>query len=120
MVGRDFEVVEVEKGKTTSLDCSISGTEPLEFEWYLGAELMKSAKTQFVHQTAQNRILQFLSVRTTDEGRYTCKGSNSAGDARKTYELRVLGELGINQIISVWGFQNIITQKFVDTFQDCS
>lgn len=41
--------------------------------------------------SSRGRQLHILSVQVSDSGRFTCIAKNSAGEARKNYDLKVLG-----------------------------
>ncbi len=94
MEGALLEAVEVIESQSTSLDCKISGTEPLEIEWLKGSSSLSLAgsRNDFVQISSKGRKLHVLSARTSDEGRYTCVGRNAAGEARKNFQLIVLGK----------------------------
>ncbi len=94
--GEGVDVVEVLLNQAIDLHCEISGTEPIDVEWQKNGQTIDlggiRGGASYVQISSRGRKLHLLSAQVSDTARYTCIARNSAGEARKTFDLRVLGK----------------------------
>ena len=81
-------------GETIRLTCTLTGRPLPEIRWYRdGIELPDDASDDDWSEgnTRSSSSLQLVDVLEDDSGRYTCKGSNSAGSLNYTYDVSIGG-----------------------------
>uniref|UniRef100_A0A914RG71 Ig-like domain-containing protein n=1 Tax=Parascaris equorum TaxID=6256 RepID=A0A914RG71_PAREQ len=81
IAGDKLETVEVLVNEPHDLECEVSGTEPMDIEWQRGGQTI-----DFGGIRGGSNYMQ-----VADTGRFSCVSRNSAGEARKSYDLKVLG-----------------------------
>ncbi|VDK37691.1 unnamed protein product, partial [Gongylonema pulchrum] len=111
--GGKQEMIEVLVNEPKDLICDASGTEPIEIEWLRDGKAIEfgggpRSATSYLQVSSRGRILHILSAQVTDSARYTCIAQNSAGDAKKIYDLAVLVPPTINETSSSPPLQTII------------
>ena len=72
----------VELGSTTTLRCSVSGTDPLEYQWSHNGTIIPAATSS---------TYTVSSALFSNAGTYTCQVSNWADESSGTYTLNVQG-----------------------------
>ena len=78
------------RGNSASLVCIADGTPTPTVSWIRdGATLAPDAHVRFLNL---NTTVQMVQARVNDTGRYTCVANNSAGQASRHFNLKVLGE----------------------------
>lgn len=79
-------------GKQATLQCSLTGTSPMEVVWHKD-NIAVSSGGNYVMKCEKNKYsLQIQSLAVADQGVYLCKASNSVGTATCTTELRVVNK----------------------------
>ncbi|CAI4229355.1 unnamed protein product [Auanema sp. JU1783] len=92
--GDKFEKIEVIEKNRQELHCELNDTSSnVDIEWQkagqtITLDALRGDRYLQIQQNGQR--LHILSARTTDTGRYSCIARNPAGEARKTFELKVL------------------------------
>uniref|UniRef100_F1KPK8 Hemicentin-2 n=1 Tax=Ascaris suum TaxID=6253 RepID=F1KPK8_ASCSU len=112
IAGDKLETVEVLVNEPHDLECEVSGTEPMDIEWQRGGQTIDfggiRGGSSYMQVSARGRRLHILSAQVADTGRFTCVSRNSAGEARKSYDLKVLVPPTINETTSSLPLQTII------------
>lgn len=84
------EDVTVIKGNLASLLCNADGIPPPTVSWFKdGGTLFPDHNIVFLNL---NTTLEIGSTQVDDTGRYTCVANNTAGQAGRHFNLKVLGE----------------------------
>ncbi|CAJ0583273.1 unnamed protein product, partial [Mesorhabditis spiculigera] len=110
--GDAHEVLEVIENERQDLHCNVVESESgVEIEWQkagqtIGPDLLR--ENPFLQLPSSGRRLHLLSAKTGDAGRYTCVVKNPAGEARKTFELKVFVPASINEATSSPDMQTVI------------
>lgn len=77
-------------GNVVSLLCAADGTPPPTVSWFKeGLTLFPAPNLRFLNL---NMSLQIPQAHDNNTGRYTCVANNTAGQASRHFNLRVLGE----------------------------
>lgn len=80
----------VVKGNVASLLCIAHGTPTPTVSWLREGEVLHPDQhLKFLNMNTTARIIQ---THVNDTGRYTCVAKNSAGQASRHFNLKVLGE----------------------------
>ncbi|CAG9531886.1 unnamed protein product [Cercopithifilaria johnstoni] len=113
IVGDKQEVIEVLINEAKDLFCDISGTEPIDIEWLRDGKAIEfinepRSTTSYLQISSRGRILHILSAQISDTARYVCVARNTAGEARKIFDLRVLIPPAISETSSSPPLQTII------------
>ncbi|CAD6189244.1 unnamed protein product [Caenorhabditis auriculariae] len=94
--GQPTEVVEVFENSRHDLLCEVNDTgSRLEIEWQKSGQTISQETLKdenLIQIPSSGRKLNILSARTSDAGRYTCVVKNSAGEARKSFDVKILGQ----------------------------
>ncbi|KAK1875087.1 Titin [Dissostichus eleginoides] len=86
-------------GKQAMLQCSLTGTSPMEVVWHKD-NIAVSSGGNYVMKCEKNKYsLQIKSLTVADQGVYLCKASNSVGTATFTTELRVVNKPSFVQTV---------------------
>ncbi|CAJ0933934.1 unnamed protein product, partial [Mesorhabditis belari] len=113
--GEAHQILEVVENDRQDLHCDVNETDSgVEIEWQkagqtIGPEQLR--ENTFLQLPSSGRRLHILSARVTDAGRYTCVVRNPAGEARKTFELKVYVPASINEANSSPDMQTIVPGK---------
>lgn len=84
------EDVTVVRGNLASLLCVADGTPTPTVSWLKeGETLIPDPHLKFMNL---NTSVQIVQARVNDTGRYTCVANNTAGQASRHFNLKVLGE----------------------------
>lgn len=84
------EDVTVVKGNLASLVCIADGTPTPTVSWLReGVTVVPEPHLRFFNQ---NTTLQITRAQVNDTGRYTCVANNTAGQASRHFNIKVLGE----------------------------
>uniref|UniRef100_A0A914V1Q2 Ig-like domain-containing protein n=1 Tax=Plectus sambesii TaxID=2011161 RepID=A0A914V1Q2_9BILA len=115
IAGDQLETVEVIVNQAHDLNCEVSGTEPLDVEWQRGGQTVDVGGIRgggsYLQISSRGRKLHLLSAQVTDTSRYTCVARNTAGEARKIIDLRVLVPPIINETLSSKPLQTVIPES---------
>ncbi|EFO22762.2 hypothetical protein LOAG_05722 [Loa loa] len=111
--GDKQELVEVFVNEAKDLFCDVSGTEPIDIEWLRDGKTMEFVgeshpATSYLQASSRGRILHILSAQILDTARYVCIAQNTAGEAKKIYDLHVLVPPIISETSSSPPLQTII------------
>ncbi|KJH48748.1 immunoglobulin I-set domain protein [Dictyocaulus viviparus] len=124
LLGNKYEKREVIESFKAVLTCELNNTDPsVDIEWQKAGQTITQQTLRddsYLQIPSSGQRLYILSARITDSGRYTCIVRNAAGEARKTYDLRVLVPPSINEISSSESIQNVIpgSQMSLDCIVD--
>lgn len=84
---KEMDEVTAKLGQPAVMKCQIIGRPVPEIKWYhAGKEVVESRKYE-MSSDGRNHILSIMTDQQEDEGQYTCKALNDAGDAETTGEL---------------------------------
>ncbi|EYB86265.1 hypothetical protein Y032_0282g1277 [Ancylostoma ceylanicum] len=112
ILGSKHEKLEVIENFRQDLICDFNHTDsPVDIEWQKAGQTITQQTLRddsYLQIPSSGRRLHILSARTTDTGRYTCIVRNAAGEARKTFDLKVLVPPSINELSSSESLQNVI------------
>ncbi|KAK6759923.1 hypothetical protein RB195_021467 [Necator americanus] len=112
ILGDKHEKLEVIENFRQDLICDLKNTDsPVDIEWQKAGQTITQQTLRddsYLQIPSSGRRLHILSARTTDTGRYTCIVRNAAGEARKTFDLKVLVPPSINELSSSESLQNVI------------
>ncbi|XP_013419361.1 titin-like [Lingula anatina] len=75
-----FKDVEVTPKRDTYLECKIKGSPAPEVTWYHNNKPLKDSKHIKMEKIGDMHILNIYKVTPEDEGEYTCKAVNTAGE----------------------------------------
>lgn len=79
-------------GKQAVLQCSLTGSSPMEVVWHKDNVVISSDGNYVVKCEKNKYSLNIKSLDLTDQGVYLCKASNSVGTATFTTGLRVINK----------------------------
>lgn len=71
--------VEGIKGKDASLHCEVSGTPPLQVNWYKDSRPLKESRKYKMVSEDSSATLHIIKLEQDDAGLYECKVSNNVG-----------------------------------------
>ncbi|XP_077997326.1 protein Obscurin-like [Glandiceps talaboti] len=111
---KDSDVVE---GNEVKFQCTIIGTPTPEVTWYYQRKPIKETSDFKFLQVGINYTLHIVEAFPEDEGEYTCKATNSAGDSSWSAELFV-DEQGSRAYSSRKKRTTGFTPSFVHELQD--
>uniref|UniRef100_A0A3P9Q014 Ig-like domain-containing protein n=1 Tax=Poecilia reticulata TaxID=8081 RepID=A0A3P9Q014_POERE len=77
-------------GKQAVLQCSLTGSSPMEVVWHKDNIAIASEGNYVIKSEKNKYSLHIKSLELTDQGVYLCKASNSVGTATFTTELTVI------------------------------
>lgn len=77
-------------GKQAVLQCSLTGSSPMEVVWHKDNIAITSEGNYVIKSEKNKYSLHIKSLELTDQGVYLCKASNSVGTATFTTELTVI------------------------------
>lgn len=84
------EDVTVVRGNLASLQCVADGTPTPTVSWLKeGETLIPDPHLKFMNL---NTSVQIIQAQVNDTGRYTCVANNTAGQASRHFNVKVLGE----------------------------
>lgn len=78
-------------GSFIQLDCSVSGTPPMEVTWHLGKD-SKPLESTTNREIYGNHTLIIWSAQYNDSGEYICEAQNQHGKASNSLDVQVHGE----------------------------
>lgn len=84
--GEDKSIVEVMEGQTVNLDCPVVGAD-VDMEWMREGRIITPSQAVF---TVDKTKLVLVNAQREHADVYTCKAKNSAGEATREFEVRVL------------------------------
>uniref|UniRef100_A0A1I7X4M9 Hemicentin-1 n=1 Tax=Heterorhabditis bacteriophora TaxID=37862 RepID=A0A1I7X4M9_HETBA len=112
ILGEKHEKLEVIENFRQDLICELNETEtPVDIEWQKAGQTITQETLRgdsYLQIPSSGRRLHILSSRTSDSGRYTCVVRNAAGEARKTFNLKVLVPATIRDSSSSETLQTVI------------
>uniref|UniRef100_A0A915CRF4 Ig-like domain-containing protein n=1 Tax=Ditylenchus dipsaci TaxID=166011 RepID=A0A915CRF4_9BILA len=108
LAGPETEPVTVVLNKAGELVCDAKGTEPMTIEWQKGGRTINSGaelsnalvQSTYLKISERGRKLHLLSAQRSDATRWTCLVKNSAGEARKNFDLSVQIPPTVNETAS--------------------
>ena len=96
IVDKGQEELDVTVGDSITLTCNVvSGTGNINVSWIVDGKPVGNGRISPTVEVVDRRI-QVSDARLSDSGKYICVASNEAGEARKTFDLSVLGQLKLN------------------------
>uniref|UniRef100_A0A915PVG6 Ig-like domain-containing protein n=1 Tax=Setaria digitata TaxID=48799 RepID=A0A915PVG6_9BILA len=113
IAGDKQEITEVFVNEPKDLLCDVSGTEPIDIEWLRDGKTIDFVGdsrfgTSYLQVSSRGRVLHILSAQILDAARYTCIARNTAGEAKKVYDLYVLVPPTISESSSSPPLQTIV------------
>merc|ERR1712142_1068297 len=85
--------LEVKKGETAIFRVKSIGKPEATISWMYKNIVLKNEDRHRIYNEGDEWILEIKSLRSTDEGSYTCKATNSAGDVTCSANLTLLAEI---------------------------
>lgn len=87
----ELEDKTIEEGDSVEMQIFVSGTPPPEVVWYKDEQPITIYPHRRFHATRENEIcsLEIKDARCSDQGKYTCRAKNTAGEVRKSCNLTV-------------------------------
>lgn len=81
----------IEEGDSVEMQIFVTGTPPPEVIWYKDDQPITIYPHRRFHATRENEIcsLEIKDARCSDQGTYTCRAKNTAGEVRKSCKLAV-------------------------------
>lgn len=77
---KEMDEVTAKLGQTATLKCQIIGRPVPEIKWYKGGKEIKEGRKYAATSDGRNHTLTISTDQQEDEGLYTCKAVNEAGD----------------------------------------
>ncbi|KAM3729054.1 Hemicentin-1 [Dirofilaria immitis] len=113
IAGDKQEMIEVLVNEPKDLFCDVSGSEPIDIEWLRDGKAIEftgepRTETSYLQVSSRGRILHILSAQISDTARYVCVARNTAGEAKKIFDLNVLVAPIISESASSPPLQTII------------
>ncbi|KAE9555394.1 hypothetical protein FO519_001406 [Halicephalobus sp. NKZ332] len=109
--GPPVEEVKVLLNHPKELNCDVTGSAPISIEWLKGGRSVDSDTSEkgiYLQSTNQGQRMHILSAQKSDNTRFTCVAKNSAGEARKNFDVVVQIPPLINDSLSSPGIQSVI------------
>ncbi len=87
----ELEDKTIEEGESVEMQIFVTGTPPPDVIWYKDDQPITIYPHRRFHATRENEIcsLEIKDARCSDEGTYTCRAKNTAGEVRKSCKLTV-------------------------------
>ena len=87
----ELEDKTIEEGDSVEMQIFVTGTPPPEVIWYKDEQPITIYPHRRFHATRENEIcsLEIKDARCSDQGKYTCRAKNTAGEVRKSCNLTV-------------------------------
>ena len=87
----ELEDKTTEEGDSVEMQIFVTGTPPPEVVWYKDEQPITIYPHRRFHATRENEIcsLEIKDARCSDQGKYTCRAKNTAGEVRKSCNLTV-------------------------------
>lgn len=87
----ELEDKTIEEGDSVEMQIFVTGTPPPEVVWYKDEQPITIYPHRRFHATRENEIcsLEIKDARCSDQGKYTCRAKNTAGQVRKSCNLTV-------------------------------
>ena len=87
----ELEDKTIEEGDSVEMQIFVTGTPPPEVIWYKDDQPITIYPHRRFHATRENDIcsLEIKDARCSDQGNYTCRAKNTAGEVRKSCKLTV-------------------------------
>lgn len=83
-------VLQVANGDPVSVECSVSGYPAPAIQWFRnGAELVPQHDRYTISYDGETTTLKFVSIATSDAGKYVCIATNHQGEAKTAMQLDV-------------------------------
>ena len=86
------EHVPVVKGKSVTLDCTVTGIPEPQTTWHKDHRVIVLSENPHIHILNNGQALQITNAETEDTGLYLCHAENDAGIAKKSYDVEVQGK----------------------------
>lgn len=85
--------VTVKAGKSARLECAAKGQPPPRIAWQKdGGEDFPAARERRMHVMPTSDVFFITTVKSTDQGMYSCTATNSAGTVMTNFTLTVYGK----------------------------
>lgn len=78
-------------GNDVSMDCKVSGSQPMTISWFKDDQEIKSGAKFQPEFKDSSAMLKIIRLEKTDSGVYKCRASNSAGFKETSGTLYVKG-----------------------------
>lgn len=87
----ELEDKTIEEGDSVEMQIFVTGTPPPEVVWYKDEQPITIYPHRRFHATRENEIcsLEIKDARCSDQGKYTCRAKNTAGQVSKSCNLTV-------------------------------
>lgn len=89
---RTLKKVDGRAGRDVTMECRVSGSQPLQVSWFKDSQEIFSLGRHKVDFSDGTASLTIASLKQSDSGLYSCRASNNAGEKETSSTLSVKGQ----------------------------